>query len=142
MDESFAKFCQQVAAWAPDVFLQLLLTENHKIVKNSTPTKDREKISTYLESLECFRFSDICLTKLKNNQILLNKISHRYLVTTKLFFIGLKILNDFFDITQQMYTSQKIKIAHIKPVIRKKWRHVIRPNENEQNATKPIKTYL
>ncbi len=128
-----------MAAWAPDVFCTFYLLKNHKIVKNSRPTK--RIISTYLESLECFKFSDICWTKLKNDQILLKIISHRYLVMTKLFFTGLKILNDFFYITQQLYTSQKIKIAHIKPVIRKKWRCVIEPNDNEQSATQPNKTY-
>jgi len=61
--------------------LQLYLVKNPKIVHNSTTTKASEKISTYLESLEFF---DVCLTKFKNNQILLNKISHRFLRTTKL----------------------------------------------------------
>jgi hypothetical protein len=41
-----------VAAWVPDMFLQLLLSEKHKIANNSTTTKAREKISAYLESLE------------------------------------------------------------------------------------------
>ncbi len=35
-----------------------------------------------MESLEIFV---VCLTKFENYQILLNKISHRFLVTTKLF---------------------------------------------------------
>ncbi len=56
--------------------------KNHKIAKNSTTTQAREKISTELESLE---FLNVCLTKFKNNQILYNKISHRFLLKPKLF---------------------------------------------------------
>jgi hypothetical protein len=73
-----------VAAWFPDMFCNFYLVKNHKIVKNSTITKAREKISTDLESLE-FKTIEVCLTKFKNNQISLNKISHRFLLTTKLF---------------------------------------------------------
>ncbi len=56
--------------------------KNHKIAKNSTTTKAREKISTNMESLE---FIGVRLTKFKNNQILLNKISDRFLLTDKIF---------------------------------------------------------
>jgi hypothetical protein len=60
--------------------------KNCKIAKNSTTINAREKISTDLESLEFQKNFDVCLTKFKkNNQILLNKISHRFLLTTKLF---------------------------------------------------------
>ncbi len=45
-------------------------------------TKAIEKISSDLESLEVQAFFDVCLTKFKNNQILLNKISHIFLLTT------------------------------------------------------------
>ncbi len=45
-------------------------------------TKAREKISTDMESLEFF---DVCFNEFKNNSILLNKISHRFLLTTNLF---------------------------------------------------------
>jgi hypothetical protein len=45
--------------------------KNHGIAKNSKTTKDREKISTDLESLEFYKFFDVCLTKFKNYQILL-----------------------------------------------------------------------
>jgi hypothetical protein len=71
-----------VAAWVPDMFYNFYLEKNHKIVNNSTATEAREKIITDLESLEFF---DACLTKFKNSQILPNKISHRFLLTTKLF---------------------------------------------------------
>jgi hypothetical protein len=37
-----------------------------------------------LESLEFLKFSDVCLTKFENYQILLHKISHRFLLTTYL----------------------------------------------------------
>jgi len=63
---------------------QILLVKNHKIVNNSTTTKAIEKISKDLKSVKLEVF-DVCLTKFKNSQILLNNISHQLLVTTKLF---------------------------------------------------------
>jgi hypothetical protein len=57
-------------------------TKYLKIANNSTNTKAREKISTYLESLEFRKYFDICLTKFRNNQIFRTKISHRILLTT------------------------------------------------------------
>jgi hypothetical protein len=74
-----------VGALFPDMFCNFYSVKNHTIAKNSTTTKAREKISTVLESLEFYNFLDVCLTKFKNNQIFLNKISHRFLLTTKLF---------------------------------------------------------
>ncbi len=65
--------------------------KNHRIANNSTDAVAREKINTDLESFELSNFVDACLTKFENNQILLNKISHRFLLTTKLF-SGLKSL--------------------------------------------------
>jgi hypothetical protein len=50
--KSSASFCRQVAALVPDMFYNFYLVKNHKIAKNSTTTKAREKISTFLESLE------------------------------------------------------------------------------------------
>jgi hypothetical protein len=47
----------------------------NKIANNSTTTEAREKISADLESLN-FKIFYVCVTKYKNNQILLNKISH------------------------------------------------------------------
>ncbi len=67
-----------MAAWVPG----LVCNFYHGVVNNSTTTEPRGTISTDLEFLEFF---DICLTKFKNNQILLNNISHRYLMTTRLF---------------------------------------------------------
>ncbi len=54
---SVTNFCSQVAALFPGMFFNLNLVNNHKIVKNSTTTKAREKISTDLESLEFQIFS-------------------------------------------------------------------------------------
>ncbi len=81
-----SRFCHQVAA-LPDIFCRYVLQkcsfcESHKIANNSATTEARVKISTDLESLEFFY---VCSNKLKNYQILLNKMSHRFLVTTKLF---------------------------------------------------------
>jgi hypothetical protein len=49
--KSAASFCCQVAAWFPDY-----LVKNHKLSKNSTTTKAKEKISPILESLEFKNF--------------------------------------------------------------------------------------
>jgi hypothetical protein len=74
-----------VAALVQDMFCNLYLEKNHKIANNSAATEAKEKISTYLESLEFQKFFSVYFTKFENYQILLNKISHRFLVTTKLF---------------------------------------------------------
>ncbi len=70
-----------MAALVPDMFYIL---KNHKIVNNSATTEAREEISTYLETLNFYKFLDTCLTKFENYQNLLNKISHKFLVATKL----------------------------------------------------------
>ncbi len=46
-DKSAASLCHQVTAWIPDMFCNFYSTENHK---NSTTTKAREYINTYVES--------------------------------------------------------------------------------------------
>jgi len=48
--KSVARFWRQVAAWLPDMFCNFCLVNNHKIAKNSTTPKAREKVSTDLES--------------------------------------------------------------------------------------------
>jgi hypothetical protein len=68
----------------PAMFCGFYLVKNLKIVINSTTTKAREKIDTDLESLEFYNFFDVCLTKSKNNQILLIEISRIFLLTTKI----------------------------------------------------------
>jgi hypothetical protein len=59
------------------------LAKNHKISNDSTTTKAREIISTYLESIEFHKNFYVGLTKFKDHQILLIKISHRTLLKTK-----------------------------------------------------------
>ncbi len=68
--KSAASFCHQVAALVPDKFCNFYLVKNHKIANNSATTEAREKISTYLESLEFWKNFDVCLTKFQNYQIL------------------------------------------------------------------------
>jgi hypothetical protein len=51
--ESAASFYRQMAALFPAMFCYSYLVKNHKIVKNSTTNKAREK-STDLESLELY----------------------------------------------------------------------------------------
>ncbi len=73
--------------------LQLLFCKkNHKIPKNSKTTA-REKLNADLESLEVQKNFDVCLTKFENNKILLDKIRHRILLTTKLFIDWVKDSN-------------------------------------------------
>ncbi len=74
-----------MAAWFPDMFCIFYLVKHHKIAKNSRTTKTREKIDTYLKSLEFKKYLHVCLVKFKSNQIILNKISHRCIRTIKLF---------------------------------------------------------
>jgi len=82
---SAASFCHQVAALVQDMFCNFYLVKNPKNVNNSATTEAREKISTYLESLEFQKIFDIGLTRFENPQFLLNKMNHRFLVTTKLY---------------------------------------------------------
>ncbi len=55
----------------PRYVLQLLFCEKDKITKNSTTTKASEKNKHRFGTLRLFHE---CFTKVKNNQILLNKI--------------------------------------------------------------------
>ncbi len=68
----------------PDMLCNFYLVKNHKIANNRATAEAREKISTDTESLEFKKQIDVSLTKFENYQFLLNKISHRFLVTTKL----------------------------------------------------------
>jgi len=86
--KSAASFCHQVAALVSAMFCNFYLAKIHKIANNSATAKVGEKIRTYFEyfeSLQFLKFFDECLTKLENYQILLYKISHRFLAITKLF---------------------------------------------------------
>ncbi len=84
-DKSAASFCHRVAARVSDMFCNFYFVKNHKIANNSITNKARLNISTYLESLEFQKCIEVYLTKFKNNQGLHNKISQRFLLTTKLF---------------------------------------------------------
>ncbi len=48
----------------------------------------------HLESVEFYKFVDVCLTKFKNDYILLNEINHRYIQTTKLFIVQKSLIKD------------------------------------------------
>jgi hypothetical protein len=61
------------------------LVKNHKIAIRSTTTEAKENITTDLESLGFLKFFDALLPTLKNNQFLLDKSRHQFLMTTKLF---------------------------------------------------------
>jgi hypothetical protein len=67
------------------MFYYFYLAKHYKIANNSTTTKATEKISTALESTEFWEKIDLGVAKFKNNQILLDKIIYRFLLTTKLF---------------------------------------------------------
>jgi hypothetical protein len=69
-----------VAPRVSDMFCNFCFVKNHKIFNNSTTTKASEKVSTDFESIKFWKFFDA----LKNNKNLLNKISHRFLMKTKL----------------------------------------------------------
>ncbi len=83
-----------MAAWFPDMFCNFYRVKNHKIAKNSTTTKARDKISTDFEILRITEkfdvfscnwvlnevdtdksssilislfYTTVCLTKFKNN---------------------------------------------------------------------------
>ncbi len=83
--KSAASFCCKVAAWFPHMFCNFYLEKNHNIAYNSTTTHDREKKERILILRICEIFLDIFFTKFKNYHIYLNKISHRFLLTTNLF---------------------------------------------------------
>ncbi len=55
-DKSAASFCHQVTAWFSDMFCSFYLVKYYKIANNSTMTKARENMSTYLEYLEFYNF--------------------------------------------------------------------------------------
>jgi hypothetical protein len=58
-DKSAASFCPALFS---DMFCSFYLVKYHKIANNSTMTKATEKMSTYLEFLEFYKFFDACLT--------------------------------------------------------------------------------
>ncbi len=74
-----------MAVSVTDMFWNLNSFKKFKIAKNSTNTEASKKIKIDLQSSEFHIFLDAGFTKFKTEQILLNKISHRFLDTTKLF---------------------------------------------------------
>ncbi len=73
--ESAASFCWQLAALFQDMFCNFYLSKYCKIVKTSTTTKAREKMSTDLESLEFCNFLDVRFTILKTIKFYLIKFA-------------------------------------------------------------------
>jgi len=69
------------------MFWNFYLVKNHKVALTQQPLRLKKK----QPQIWNFRFFGACLTKFNNNQILLNKIGYRFLLTTK-FFSGWKSL--------------------------------------------------
>ena len=62
----------------PRYVSQLLFSEKSQNCETLNNHYSEKKITTDFESLEFYKFLGACLTKFKNNQILLNKISHTF----------------------------------------------------------------
>ncbi len=88
-----------------------------KCLKTQQPLKLEKKITHRFGNLRLLEFFDVCLTKFDNNQILLNKISHRFPLTTKLF-AGWKILIaegqklEYFERTANNIFKRMMKIVY------------------------------
>ncbi len=78
-----ASFYHHVAALVSDIFCSFYSLKITKLLITQQPLKLDKKINTNLESLEFQKNFDARLTKFKNNQILLHKISQKFLLTTK-----------------------------------------------------------
>ncbi len=78
-----ASFCRQVAVFLPAMFCNFYLVKNHKIAYNLATTEARKNKQIF-EILRILEIFDASWSKFESYQILLNKISHRFLVTTKL----------------------------------------------------------
>jgi hypothetical protein len=79
--KSVASFCHHVAALVPAMFCIFYIVKNNKIADNSATTEAREN------------FFCASLTKFENYQMFLNKIYHRFLVTTKLFSVQKSLIH-------------------------------------------------
>jgi hypothetical protein len=51
-----------LAAWILDMFCNFYFVNNHEIANKLITSEAREKINTYLKSLELQIFFDVCLT--------------------------------------------------------------------------------
>ncbi len=65
-----------MTAWVPVMSHDFFKEKNHKIANNSTTTKGIEKNNHRLRNLRILEIFGVCLTKFRNNKILLNEISH------------------------------------------------------------------
>ncbi len=74
-----------MAAWVPDMFCYFYLAKNLRIANDSTTSDAGEKLGTDMESLEFYIIVGVRSAKFKSNLILLKKIIHRFLETTKIF---------------------------------------------------------
>jgi hypothetical protein len=81
---SAGTFCCQVAAWVPNMFSNFYWVKSYRSTNNLATTEAREKLA-HIELPKNFRkiLMHVGLN-LKNIQLYL-KISHRFLVTTKVF---------------------------------------------------------
>ncbi len=85
MSENSCQFLLTGGSMVTQCVLLLLLSKNHKIAKNSTTTKAREKNKHRSGILRILQIFYACMTTFKNNQILLYKISCRFQLTAKLY---------------------------------------------------------
>ncbi len=83
--EISCQFLPPGGSMGPIYVYNFYFVTNHKIAKKSTNTKARERISTFWNPYNFSNFFGVCLTKFLMNKFLLNKISHRFLLTTMLF---------------------------------------------------------
>jgi hypothetical protein len=84
-DKLAASFCFQVVSWVPDILCNFYVVKKHKTSGNSKTTKAREKKEHIFGILRILDLFYVYLTNFKNNQILHNKISLRFLMKTKLY---------------------------------------------------------
>jgi hypothetical protein len=90
----------------PRYVFQLLFSEkNVNVLKTQQPQNLVVKLAQIWNSQNFIK----CLTKFKNNQILLNKISHRFLMTTKLYTEGnISIILKYFRTSFNVRNFSKI----------------------------------
>jgi hypothetical protein len=90
--------------------------KNHKIAKNLTTTQARENNKHRFGILRIVEIFNVYLTKFKSNHILLNKIRHRFVLTTKLF-TGQSLIGD-------LHISLMVRIFPLYPLAKhSKWEY-------------------
>ncbi len=65
-----------------------------------------------MESLEFYQFLKVCLKLFKNNKIIRNKISHRILLTTKLFTRQKSLIKSVTKLTRVL-----VNVSHFQPCL-------------------------